>query len=97
MRDYFLEADATEDLDSIYEYIARENRTAAAKMLHDIYATFEVIAANPDAGRRRNELASGLQSLVFRNYVILYRVTKDEIRINRILHGARDLSKIVFE
>ena len=39
----------------------------------------------------REDLAPNLRMLVFRSYLVFYRVLDHEIRIERILHGSRDL------
>jgi toxin ParE1/3/4 len=60
-----------------------------------VVEAFERIAAHPEIGRRRKDLAHPeIHSLVvagFENYVIFYQVRKDEIFFVRLLHGARDL------
>ena len=97
MTSYVIDPDAAEDMDDIYDYLRKENRTAAAKLITDLYATFDTIVDNPDMGRPYEDFVPGLQDFVFRKYHIFYRVTKDTIYIKRVIHGASDLTKIVFE
>jgi plasmid stabilization system protein ParE len=42
-------------------------------------------------GRARDDLAPGLRSLAWRDYVILFRYVAGGVQVVRLLHGARDL------
>jgi len=42
-------------------------------------------------GQPRNELASGLRSVVYRERCIFYRIDSAQVRVVRVLHGRRDL------
>jgi toxin ParE1/3/4 len=42
----------------------------------------------------RDDLADGLRSIPFGAYLIFYRLYTDEIRIERVLHGARNLNAL---
>ena len=44
-------------------------------------------------GRRREELAPGLRSILQGSYVIFYRLTEERIEIVRVLHVARDIDQ----
>ena len=97
MKEYSLSPDADEDLREIWNHLAVKNRKAANSLLLEFYNAFDLIAANPDMGRRYDERYPGLQVFVSDKYHIFYRVTNDDAQIKRIIHGARDLTKIVFE
>jgi toxin ParE1/3/4 len=45
-------------------------------------------------GRARPGLYTGLRSLPFQRYVIFYTADGDNVRIERILHGARDIEPV---
>ena len=45
----------------------------------------------PEKGRPRPELAEKLRSVPHGGYVIFYTASEEEVRIERILHGARDV------
>ncbi len=97
MRGHILSDEALDDLDDIYQYIARNNRGSAAKLMRELQGVFETIAVNPDIGRRYIDPAPGLHVFISGKYRIFYRVVKDDAIIVRVIHGARELSKIVFE
>jgi len=49
----------------------------------------------PLLGRAREELAPGLRSVAIERYVLFYRVSETAVTIVRILHGARDINRIM--
>ena len=49
----------------------------------------------PEIGRLRPEIASGVRSTLVKPYVIFYRHHGDTVQILRILHGRRDLQRIM--
>lgn len=87
--------DAKKDLREIFVYIARDNVAAARRMLSLFHQSFSAIAAQPGIGRRRDELKAGYQSHATGNYVIYYRIANGIVRILRVLHGARDLQRLL--
>ena len=48
----------------------------------------------PGSGRRREELAPGLQSFPIGRFVIFYHALAEAIEIVRVLQGARDIESI---
>jgi toxin ParE1/3/4 len=91
MSQYRVSAAAKADLDEIWFYIAQDDPDAADKFIRVLVARFHRLASMPETGRRREELAPGVRSLVFGNYVIFYRPMENGVEIARVLHGARDL------
>jgi toxin ParE1/3/4 len=87
--------EARKDLSEIFVYIARDNVAAARRVLSLFHQKFRAIAAQPGIGRQRDELKAGYQSHTADNYVIYYRFANGIVRILRVLHGARDLKKLI--
>jgi toxin ParE1/3/4 len=85
---------AEADLDWTWLHIARDNPPAADRLIDRITNVCGMLAANPELGERRPELARGLRSFVVGNYVIYYRPMQDGIEVARVLHGARDVGSI---
>jgi toxin ParE1/3/4 len=48
-------------------------------------------------GLSRSELAVGLRMMPHANYLIFYRELDDHVRIERVLHGARDVGNLMRE
>lgn len=95
---------ADRDLDDQAGYLARKAGLETALRLYDAAAaTFERIARMPGIGERRespNPRLAGLRvSRVegFEQHLIFYRPAGDGIEIVRVLHGARDIDRILAE
>ncbi len=86
---------AEADLDSIYDYIARDNPERAWSFVVELHDKCELLADNAAAGVRRYELAEGLRSFPVGRYVIFYRRESGGIEVVRILHGSRDVLKLL--
>lgn len=52
----------------------------------------EIIGAAPRAFKARPELGAGLRCAIFGNYLLFYTHDQDAVTIQRIMHGARDIS-----
>jgi len=78
------------DLIEVWGYIAKDDPLAADRQLDRIDAACDMLAENPQAGPRREDLARGLRFYPVGNYLIFYTVADDGIIVVRVLHGARD-------
>jgi len=85
------------DLDEIAEYIAQDSPRHAARMLRMLRARMAEIAKRPDIYRLRPELGAEARLAIVGNYVILFRVRQNAVRIERVVHGSRDLLPILDE
>ena len=79
------------DLDQIAEYIAQDSPRHAVRMLRLLRARMKEIARNPKIYRLRPEIGVEARLATVGNYVILFRIREDAVRIERVVHGARDL------
>jgi len=78
-------AKAKQDLDAIWDHIAKDNPEAADRFLQ----RFQLLAKNPLLGEMQPLLADGTyRRFVYRHYVIYYRTQEDSMMLLRILHGA---------
>ena len=82
---------ARSDLIGIGLYIGADNPSAADHFLDVLEAKLHLLAAHPELGQPRPELATCLRSFVVRNYVLFYRPMKDGIELIRVLHSAREI------
>jgi plasmid stabilization system protein ParE len=64
-------------------------------MLRLIRARIKEIAKQPTLYRLRPELAPDARLAVVAQYVILFRIHREAVRIERVLHGGRDLLPIL--
>lgn len=76
------------------DYIAADSPRAAVRFVKAIRRRCMELETSPRSGRSRPELRSDLRSIPFETYVIFYTTADPDLRIERILHGARDLEAI---
>ena len=93
---------ALQDLKDIKEYIAvsLDNPKAAKKLVEKIIKRYESLKEYPFVGidlSSKIEVKTDFRYLVCDNYIIFYKVDIKFVSIYRILYGARDYMKILFE
>ncbi len=81
----------------IFNYVRQDDAAAAGKLARSLFAHFEAIAATGNPGVPRDSIRPGLRLAVHGRYNIYFRRTPAGIVILRVLHSARDLSRIGFE
>jgi len=82
------------DLEEIGDYIARDNTTRALSFLSELELHCYRIAEMPTAFVKRDDIAPGIQMAVHGNYLILFNTEGNAIRIERVVHGARQLQNL---
>lgn len=87
--------DARQDMKEIYEYIAEDNIAAADKHMQRLQERWRALLNQPRLGRKREEIRTGYRSVTAGDYVIFYRPLVDGIEVMRVIHGSRDIKKIV--
>ncbi|MDI5985648.1 type II toxin-antitoxin system RelE/ParE family toxin [Halomonas sp. M4R5S39] len=76
------------DRKEIREYIAQDNPTAALALDELVSEKAQRLADHPNLGRPGR--VTGTQELVaHRNYILVYDVAGDTVRVLRVLHAAR--------
>jgi toxin ParE1/3/4 len=88
---------AVADLEEIAEYIARDNSRRAATFVSELEAKCAAISLAPETYPTREKLAPGLRMAVHGRYLIFFRDLsgEDTVRVERILHGARNISRLL--
>lgn len=82
---------AQNDLIDIAVFIAQDNPTRALSFVDELESKCGALAAAPGIGTARPELGQGICMLPYGRYLIFYRATDLTLRIERIVHGARDI------
>lgn len=82
---------AKEDLQEIYDYISNDSERYALRMVDRIVERTETLREHPISGRIVPEFENeNLRELIEGNYrIIYYIVSKEQISIVRVYHGAR--------
>ena len=91
---------AKSDLIQIKHYIARESgrNEIALRYIEKLRQECRRLAALPGAmGRARPELAEGIRSIPYGNYVILFRYNGPYLEIVSIIEGHRDIEELFSE
>jgi addiction module RelE/StbE family toxin len=89
------------DLDEVWIYIAADldNESAANRMVLRIVDTEDKLEEFPEMGAMLSTVAdivSDYRFLVCENYLVLYRVTGNDVYVDRILYGKRDYLRVLF-
>jgi toxin ParE1/3/4 len=80
----------------LHGLLMREAGEATAKRHVDrIRDRVEALRALPESAPLRPELGERRRLLVVRPWVVIYEVSGMEIRVLRIVHGARDLPRLL--
>lgn len=82
------------DLLAIGLYIAEDDPTRAESFVTELENKARMAAERPRSFSARDDVSPGLRAVLHGRYLIFFREYDDEVRIVRVLHGARDLKQI---
>jgi toxin ParE1/3/4 len=82
---------ARDDLTEIALYIAQDNPNRALSFVDELENKCTALGTAPGIGTARPELGDGIRMFPYGRYLIFYRKGRLSVRIERILHGARDI------
>jgi toxin ParE1/3/4 len=85
---------AAKDVENIGDYIFNDSAQAAVAFINALRLRCEKISVAPKSGVARPELGENVRSIPFGNYLIFYQLEDHAIRIERVLHGARDIGAV---
>ena len=88
---------ARNDLQEIWNFIARDNPTAASSLIREFDRRFSILSASPHIGRGADSLAEGLRVWPMGSYSIFYKPFHGGIVIVRVLQGARQVLPEYFD
>lgn len=86
---------ARQDLLDIGDYIAKDSRAKARSFVGKLVEQCKRIGNAPLGYAGREDLAPGLRMAALGRYVIFFRVIDGAVRIERVLHGARNLPAVL--
>lgn len=92
-----IKSKAVSDIEIIFDYIAKDNKKAARKIVALFDKTFKLICKHPELGRKRQDFADqNIRFYVFKKrYLIIYEITKDTIFILRVLTTYMDICSLL--
>lgn len=80
-----------QDLLDIGDFIAKDSRANARRFVTRLIDQCQRIGRAPLGYASREDLAPGLRMAALGRYVIFFRALDGVVRIERVLHGARNL------
>ena len=84
---------AKNDLKQVHDYIAKDSKYYAQKVVQEIVAKTETLIDFPEIGRVVAEISDqGIRELIVYSYRLVYEISKTEIDILAIIHGRRDFN-----
>ena len=87
---------AASDLEEIWDFhFLKAGEVVASDLIDDMLGRLNVLAAQPRSGRERPELGSEVRALILDSYLAFYMLDARTVTILRILHGARDVDRIM--
>jgi toxin ParE1/3/4 len=90
---------AKADLEDLAYYVFVESRSLdiADRLIESISERFLLLGTHPRAGRRRDDLRPGLRTFPVGDFLVLYRVEGNDVLIQRVVRGSRDLEALLRE
>ncbi|WP_417516644.1 type II toxin-antitoxin system RelE/ParE family toxin [Minwuia sp.] len=87
---------AERDLEEITAYIAEDNPERAESFARELYGRCLALSEFPEASAVWKRSPQRIvRRVVHGNYLIFYSVEKRTVRIQRILHGARNIRRLL--
>ncbi|MGZ6031804.1 MAG: type II toxin-antitoxin system RelE/ParE family toxin [Isosphaeraceae bacterium] len=88
---------AQADLEAILDELESKSPPAAERFAARVDRKCLALGRNPELARARDEFLLGLRSTPVGKYVLFYRLRGEVVEVLRILHGRRDLGRILKE
>jgi plasmid stabilization system protein ParE len=95
-RPYQLTSEALRHVDEIGEFIAEDSVDAALRVYDALEEAFEQLADMPEMGHTRWDLTDRpLKFWTVYSYLVVYDAASSPLRIVAVLHGARDVARLL--
>lgn len=89
-------ARALDDLDEIAEYTLKHwGERQTERYLDSLKSVFVLLSSRPHMGRSLESSRSGWLRWEHESHIILYRIIRDGIRVQRIVHQRRAIEKLM--
>jgi len=86
--------EALADLREIALYIAEDNPERALTFVSELEHKARDAASRPTSFRERADISPGVRAVRHGRYLIFFRDLDEEVRIVRVVHGARNLARL---
>ena len=96
MERYTVAPETLQDLQDIWDFIARDNPETADHLQEEFFGAFGGLAAMPGKGHTREDLTDlPVRFFPLHSYLIVYRSDPAPLQIVAVLHGARDIPTVL--
>ena len=86
---------ARNDLKQIHDYIAKDSKYYARKVIQEVIAKTETLTELPEIGRIVPEISDqNIRELIVYSYRLIYEMSGAGVEILAIIHGRRDFNSI---
>ena len=86
---------ARNDLKQIHDYIAKDSKYYAQKVIQEVIAKTETLIDFPEIGRVVPEISDqNIRELIVYSYRLIYEMSGAGVEILAIIHGRRDFNSI---
>jgi toxin ParE1/3/4 len=82
---------------ALYVFVETGSLEIATRLVDSITERFVLLGTHPSAGRRRDDLRPGIRSFPVGSYLVLYRTDGDDVVVQRVVRGSRDLDALFGE
>lgn len=87
---------ALDNLEDIVDHLAKDSAAYAAAFTQRIFEAGDRLKEFPELGRIVPEYdRRDLRELIFQGYRMLYRIDGEDVRVVVIIHGSRDLKRLL--
>ena len=83
---------AADDVDQAAEYITRESRYYAARLVEQVNQAVRTLTTFPERGRVVFPQDPDVREIIVQSYRLIYKIYPDRIEIAALIHVARDLA-----
>jgi len=96
MKPFRISPEAAANIREIWEFIAEDNVAAAERVRQELQDAMRGLADTPGKGHLREDLTDkAVRFWRVRSYLIVYRPDTDPLEIVAVLHGARDIPRLL--
>lgn len=89
---------AQSDIGEAVDFLAADSPSAGLRLADAFEAAVSRLSAHPALGRLPRDaalIALGYRVLTVGEYLVFYVLTPDEVLVHRVVHGARDLRRLL--
>ena len=96
MKRFLISREAAANIREIWQFISEDNVSAAERVRQELYDAIHGLAERPGKGHSREDLTDkAVRFWKVRSYLIVYRHDTDPLEIVTVLHGARNIPRLL--